>query len=583
MVEVNKLTWKIGGEAGYGIMSTGLMFSKAAARAGLYVYDYAEYPSLIRGGHNVYHVRVEQEEIFSQIRLVDVLVALNEETVNLHINEIVQGGALIYDGDAVPIDLSKLRKDIIYISVPLVKIAREIGKDPIMRNTVALGASFGLVDFDFEIVRGVIEDAFKGKDKETIDVNINTAKAGYDFVKSKNISFKNKLQKVKAPLKMVVTGNEALGMGAIKAGMKFFSAYPMTPISSLLHFFSAYQNEYSFVVKQPEDEISAINMAIGAGFAGARAMCATSGGGFCLMVEGVGLATQSETPVVIVEGMRGGPSTGLPTWTDQSDLRFIIHSSQGEALKIVLAAGDHEDCFYLAADAFNYADRYQMPVILITDKHLAEGHKSVERFDQNKIRIDRGFIVTEKDAQSINDYRRYKFTENGISPRAFPGLSKNTMFLAGSDEHDEYGSFDEEADNRRKMMEKRAKKFALATLEIKNKTRIFGPDKAEVTIISWGSTKAMIREAMKWLSKEGISINFIQIVCINPFPTNEIKDILSKSKKVLIIETARYGQLLSLIKEHTLMDIKERLFKYDGRPFYPEEIYDKIKEMIKNS
>lgn len=580
MVEINKLTWKIGGEAGYGIMSTGLMFSRACARTGLYVYDYAEYPSLIRGGHNVYHVRVEQEEIFSQIRLVDILVALNEETVNLHLGEVVTGGALIYDGDAVPIDLSKLRKDIIYISVPLVKIAREVGKDPIMRNTVSLGASFALVDFDFEIVQGVIEDAFKGKDKEIIDININTAKAGYDFVKSKNISFKNKLQKVKAPQRIVVSGNEALGMGAIKAGMKFFSAYPMTPISSLLHFLASYEREYSYVVKQPEDEIAAINMAIGAGFAGARAMCATSGGGFCLMVEGVGLATQSETPIVIVEGMRGGPSTGLPTWTDQSDLRFIIHSSHGEAPKIVLAAGDHEDCFYIVADAFNYAERYQMPVVLITDKHLAEGHRSVERFDQNKIRIDRGFMISEKQAQSITDYKRYKFTQNGISPRAIPGLSVNTMFLAGSDEHDEYGSFDEEADNRRKMIEKRAKKFTLASLEIKDKTKMYGPDKADITIISWGSTKAMIREAMKWLAKERILVNFMQVICLNPFPTNEIKELLTKSKKVLIIETARYGQLLSLIKEYTLMDIKERLFKYDGRPFYPEEIYDKVKEMM---
>src|SRR3989344_3365825 len=214
-------------------------------------------------------------------------------------------------------------------------------------------------------------------------------------------------------LRMVVSGNEAIGMGAIKAGMKFFCAYPMTPTSSILHFLAAYDRDYSYVVKQAEDEISAINMAIGAGFAGVRAMTATSGGGYCLMVEGVGLATMSETPVVIIEGMRGGPSTGLPTWTDQSDLRFIIHSSHGDAPKIVLAAGDHEDCFYLTGDAFNYADRYQMPVVLITDKHLAEGHKSVERFDQNKIRVDRGFMISEKDAQVITDYKRYKFTENG--------------------------------------------------------------------------------------------------------------------------------------------------------------------------
>jgi len=582
-MEINKLVWKIGGEAGYGIMSIGLMFSKVCTRAGLYVYDYAEYPSLIRGGHNTYDVRVEQEEIFSQIRLVDILVALNEETVRLHINELTSSGALIYDGDATPIDLSKLRKDIIYISVPLVKIAREIGKDPIMRNTVSLGASFALVGLDFDIVRGVIEDTFSGKDKEIIDTNVSTAKAGYDFVIAKNISFKNKLQKVKSPLRMVVSGNEAIGMGAIKAGMKFFCAYPMTPTSSILHFLAAYDRDYSYVVKQAEDEISAINMAIGAGFAGVRAMTATSGGGYCLMVEGVGLATMSETPVVIIEGMRGGPSTGLPTWTDQSDLRFIIHSSHGDAPKIVLAAGDHEDCFYLTGDAFNYADRYQMPIVLITDKHLAEGHKSVERFDQNKIRVDRGFMISEKDAQVITDYKRYKFTENGISLRAIPGLSKNTLFLAGSDEHDEYGSFDEDADNRRKMMEKRSRKFDLANAEIKNKTRLYGSEKALISIISWGSTKAMIREAMKWLSKEEIEINFMQVICLNPFPSREIKDLLLKSKRVLIIETSKSGDLLSLIKENTLMDIKDRMLKYDGRPFYPEEIYDKIKEMMKNS
>ncbi|TSC53346.1 MAG: 2-oxoglutarate ferredoxin oxidoreductase subunit alpha, partial [Microgenomates group bacterium LiPW_16] len=373
---MDSLTWKIGGEAGFGIMAAGAIFSRTLARAGLYIATINEYPSLVRGGHNTYIVRASEKEIFSLVRPVDLLVALNQETIsrafpvgiNLHQDELSKGAGIIFDSGDKTI---KAPKDFRLYPLPLLKIATADGGVKLMMNNVALGASLAVVDLPFEILAGVISDIFASKGKEIVEHNTKVAREGFDFIK-KNFanSFAYKLKKGNAPQKLVLTGNEAIGLGAIAADLGFAAIYPMTPINGLLHFLAGHQREGGYVYYQPEDEIAGINMAIGASFAGARSLVATSGGGFSLMVEGLSMAAMTETPLVIVMGTRPGPSTGLATWTGQGDLKFLLSASQGDFTRVILAPGDPQECYELTQIAFNLADCYQTPVFLLVDKFL---------------------------------------------------------------------------------------------------------------------------------------------------------------------------------------------------------------------
>ena len=580
-MENNSLSWKIGGEAGYGIMTTGLIFAKVCSRAGLHVFDHTEYPSLIRGGHNTYQVTAEVEEVFSHVRHVDLLVALNKETIDKHKDELAPGGGIIYDGDKIPLSKEDLgREDVKLYHVPLLRLAEESGGRRIMVNSVALGASVALIDFDFEMLSSVIRDVYRGKARETIELNIRAARLGYDYVKSKGMEkdFGRKLPKVGGKKRMLLTGNEAVGLGAIKAGCKFYAAYPMTPASSILHFMAAQERNFSLVVKHPEDEIAAINMAIGAGFAGARAMTATSGGGFSLMSEALGLAAMTETPIVVVVCQRPGPSTGLATRTEQGDLRFVLHASQGDFPRFVIAPGDVEECFYKTIEAFNLAERYQCPVILILDKYLSESHKTAEEFDVSEVEIDRGLMLSDRDLEKIEEFKRYEFTETGISPRTIPS-QRGGIFRATGSEHDETGYLSDDKTVRTKMMDKRFRKFEQAEREIPE-PKLFGPKDAEVTIIAWGSTKGPIKEAMKLLDRDGIKANFLQIMYISPFPTNTVSKIIETSKRTVIVENNKTAQLASLIREKTGKEVEHKILKYDGRQFFPTEIYQRVKEVL---
>ncbi|MFZ2410860.1 MAG: 2-oxoacid:acceptor oxidoreductase subunit alpha, partial [Candidatus Methanoperedens sp.] len=406
--------------------------------------------------------------------------------------------------------------------------------------------------------------------------------AGFDYIK-KNFpdDFNYKLEKIGTPGKMLLTGNDAICMGAIKAGCKFYSAYPMTPASSILHFMAANERRFNIVVKHTEDEISAINMAIGAGFAGVRAMCGTSGGGFCLMSEGYGLAGMIEVPVVVIMAMRPGPSTGMPTWTEQGDLKFVLAASQGDFPRPVIMPGDNEECFYMTAGAFNIAEKYQTPVIVLTDKYLAESHKTTEKFDTGRISIDRGLYATPQELAASDEktfFKRYKFTENGISPRTIPGMKKG-IYTAASDEHDEEGNITEEIGIRVKMMQKRMKKLDTLAKELKHPD-IFGQKDAKVTIIAAGSTKGPIKEAIIALEKEGIGVNYLQILYLAPFPAEKVADVIDSAKKTVVVENNFTGQLADIIREKTGRNVTRRILKYDGRPFYPEEIQSAIKEVI---
>lgn len=376
---------------------------------------------------------------------------------------------------------------------------------------------------------------------------------------------------------MFISGNEAIGLGAIRAGMKIFVAYPMSPATSLLHFLADMQKYFDIVVLQPESEIAAINMVIGSWFAGARAMTATSGGGFSLMVEALGQAGITETPVVIVLVQRQGPSTGLPTHTAQGDLRFVLHASQGEFPRVVIAPGDIEEAFYLTVEAFNIAEKYQLPVIILSDKYLAESYASIPPFDLDKAKVERGDLITD---YFEGDYKRYKITPNGISPIALPG-TKNAIIKANTLEHDEYGFSTEDPEIVTKMIEKRFRKLISLSNELRSKGLWYKvhSDDGEITIISWGSTKGPILEAMKLLEKDSIKAKFIQLVFLSPFPKDELKKLISETK-VVTIENNMTGQLASLLREHLLISPDYQILKYDGNPFYPEEIYEKVKKVV---
>ncbi|MCK4952333.1 2-oxoacid:acceptor oxidoreductase subunit alpha [Candidatus Bathyarchaeota archaeon] len=577
----NGLSWKIGGEAGYGIMTTGLIFAKICSRAGLHVFDHTEYPSLVRGGHNTYQVRADADEVFSIFRSVDLLIALNKETIDKHVEELTSGGGIIYDEEKIPLSKDDVgRKDVTLYPVPLNKLAEESGGRKIMINSVALGSSVALTNFNFEMLSDVIQDVFKRKTKETIQYNIRAARLGYDYIKRTRKDRENmivlKLPKIDRK-RMLLTGNEAVSLGAIKAGCKFFAAYPMTPASSILHFMAAQERKFDIVVKHTEDEIAAITMVIGASFAGARAMTATSGGGFSLMCEALGLAAMTETPFVVVLCQRPGPSTGLPTRTEQGDLKFVLNASQGDFPRFVIAPGDVEECFYKTIEAFNLAEKYQCPVITILDKYLSRSHKTTEKF-MNRVEIDRGLLLSDEALAKIQKFQRYEFTETGISPRTIPS-QKGGIFTATGNEHDETGYISEDKTVRIKMMDKRFKKFELAEKEILE-PKLFGSKDAEVTIISWGSTKGPIKEGIKLLDRDGIKANFLQIIYVSPFPTNKVSKIIESSKKTVIVENNKTAQMAGLIREKTGEEIEHKILKYDGRQFYPTEIYQLVKEVL---
>lgn len=578
----NEVSVIVGGEAGAGITRSGFLFAKTCLRGGLHVFGANDYQSLIRGGHNFYIARADAEKIYSQRDTIDLLLTLNKETILLHKEKLVPGGGIIYDGEDVDVSAGELgRDDLKLYSVPLRSFVKELDGELIMRNTVALGAAVALLDYDLEILNDVIEDTFKPKVAES---NIKVAKMGYDYALEHYAGdFKYKLEKTSSAgkRKIFLTGNEAVGLGAIRAGCKFYAAYPMTPATPLLHFMASLDRDYDMIIIQSESEIAAINMTVGASFAGVRSMTATSGGGFCLMSEGLGMTGMTETPVVIMLAQRPGPSTGLPTYSGQGDLRFAIHASQGEFPRVVIAPGDVEECFYKTMEAFNLAEKFQIPVILITDKYLVESHGEVEPFDQNKIGIDRGFLLTDDEYTGEEEYKRHRFTEDGISPRAMPGM-RGAIVRTNADEHNEMGYTTEDPELATKMVDKRFKKLDALVKHLENseKTNLYGPEEADATIIAWGSTKGPIREAMKLLSEEGVNINYLQIVFLNPFPVAEVKRILESAKKTIVVENNKTSQLSSLIRENLLMTVDHKILKYDGRPFDPGDLSKRIKEVL---
>jgi 2-oxoglutarate ferredoxin oxidoreductase subunit alpha len=543
----------IGGKAGDGIRQASQLIAQFFNQLGYWIFGYEEYPSLITGGHNFSIVRISEKRIIAHQEKIDLLIAFNKETFIKHQKKLKKKGLVIYDAS-----LFKINKG---LALPLSQIIKENNLPPIVRNTIILGFLAGIFGQDFQIVERIIK---KKIEKKLIE-NLKVAKIGFEL--AKKIDFKLKIEKLNQRPKEILTGNEAIGLGAVKSGLKIYFAYPMTPVTNILHFLASYQDKFKIKVIQPENEIAVALMAIGASYAGEKSMVATSGGGFALMVESLSLAGQAEVPIVFVYGQRPAPATGIPTYTSQNDLSFVISAGHGEFLRIVLAPGDADEAFYLTNEAFNLAWHYQTPVIILVDKHLCESTYSVS-FDERKIKV--------KPIKTISDknYQRYKITLSGISPLSFPG--SNSIVKANSYEHDEFGITTEEAIWRKKMVEKRLRKRETLTKELKNKEtiKVYGPKKSKIALITWGSTKGVVSEV-----GEKLNLKVIQPLFLEPLPFEKIKKELIGVKKIIDIELNRNGQLANLLSQNKIF-VDKKILKYDGRPFTVDELTKEIKKII---
>jgi 2-oxoglutarate ferredoxin oxidoreductase subunit alpha len=607
LAEENSLTWVIGGPQGSGINSVAETYAKACARGGLQVFANIEYHSNIKGEHSYYRVRASEKEVRSHVDWIDLLVSLDKETLfgdlhkeypshNGHRNEVSPGGGIVYDAALrlKPEDFG--RPDVNLYPVPYLQVLigalketgheHELSKYQVMTNTVAFGASMALIDYDFNLVAEAIKEGFTGRKAALGDLNVKAATYGYDYVrKNFHDGFAYKLHPV--PLKekmMVIRGVAAIGMAKFRAGCGFQTYYPITPATDESEYLENHQKTFNIVVVQTEDEISAVLMATGAAHAGVRASTSTSGPGFSLMAEGLGWAGHTEAPgPVVILYQRTGPSTGLPTRTEQGDLQFVLHAGHGEFPRMAIAPGDVAECFYDTFDAFNYAEKFQLPVIVIADKFLASSYRTVPFFNSKDLKVDRGQILSESDLTGKGLYKRYELTPLGISPRTTPG-TRGGIFHTTGDEHDEFGHITENSENRIKMMQKRMHKLQLAEESIPDgkKVNFFGPEQTDVTLVGWGSTKGSILDGMQDLEADAVRCNFLQIRYMSPFPTGLVTKYLSKAKRKVLIENNYTGQLGAIIREHTGIAMDYRVLKYNGRPFSQNEVYEGVKEAIKN-
>lgn len=579
----NIIAIRFAGAAGDGIETVGELLIKICAKKGLHVFAYRSYQSVIRGGHVWFQIRISEKPLTHFGDYYDILVTLNKDGILYDTLFLKEKGFIIHDKNIVKFTKEDVRKEFQDIPVPLIEIAKMYSKLPVVQNTVALGALAALLGFNFEEVKEIIIDTFKGKGKDIIEMNIAAARGGYEYVNNiygKKFNFSNNSER-----KPFISGAFSIAFGAFVAGCKFYAAYPMTPASPILHWLASHSKKCGIIVIQPEDEIAVINMAIGAAHAGVRAMVATSGGGFALMSEAVGLAGMTETPVVIINSQRGGPSTGLPTKTEQGDVRQVLGAGQSDYPKAVIAPRDIEEAYYTIIEAFNLAEKYQIPVIILTDLYLNESIKTLEKpLDYENVKIDRGWLINENE---IKDYKRYLITENGVSPRALPG-QKGYNYVAASDEHDEKGNLVSDVlaglpsmlEIRKKIMEKRMRKENYILKEFET-PKIYGDEDADVTLVSWGSTRGAVREAMEILRKEKVKVNSLEIKYLHPFQGEEIKKILQKSKTILLIENNYSAQVGGLIAQNTGIIIKHKLLRYDGEPITPLQIVNKVKEILK--
>lgn len=567
-----KYLWKIGGEAGFGIMTSGLLFSKIAAKLGYNVFDYVEFPSLVRGGHNAFESFIGDEEVTSLKKQVDCLICLNKDTFELHKNELCQTSLVVFDSTQfIP------EGDYVKIDIPFGQIVKDCKGQSVMKNTIALGASLALLGADLTILNGIIEKQFTKKGAEVVNFNVQLAQKGHDMVIEKYKRFVQPiLIRKDNKERIVLSGNDAFSFGAVVADCRLYSAYPMTPSSSVLTVLAANQEKTGMVVRHAEDEISVINTALGSAFGGVRSAVGTSGGGFALMVESLSFAGIAEIPIVVFLAQRPGPATGMPSWTEQGDLLFTIHGGHGEFPKIVLAPGDVKEMFKLTLKAFQLADIYQTPVIVMSDMYLSESHKDILKSELDKTisnyTINRGKIVSNFEGKK---YLRYQLTDDGISPMLIPGF-EGQYYQTNSYEHVEDGHTTEAAKPRIQQVDKRKMKMKTYLSHEFSLPKMYGDAKAQTVFVSWGSTKGSILEAMKILSQKNITTSLLHFTHMYPMDEEKVKAQFDPKKKYILVENNSEGQLGKLLRMETGINIKEKILRYDGRIIWPEDIVEKL-------
>jgi 2-oxoglutarate ferredoxin oxidoreductase subunit alpha len=583
---INQLSWKVGGQQGEGIESTGEIFSMAMSRMGYHLYSYRHFSSRIKGGHTNNKIRVSTKPMRAISDVLDILVAFDQETIDLNAHELREGGIIIADEKFNP-KLPEGLKPVRLLVVPLTQIAEELGTS-LMKNMVSIGASSAILGIPVESFRNLVEDMFLRKGEKVVEKNMEAIRKGFDYVN--NLTGGQlpefQLEKADGQKQLFMIGNDAIGLGCLAAGVRFMPAYPITPASEIMEYLIKKLPKFGGTVIQTEDEIAAITMAIGANYGGVRALTASAGPGLSLMMEAIGLAGMTETPVVIVDTQRGGPSTGLPTKQEQSDVNAMIYGTHGEIPKVVMAPSTVEECFYDTVEAFNIAEEYQVPVILMTDLTLSLGKQTVTPFDYSKVEIRRGKLLTgqELPEKEQNDlFKRYEVTEDGISPRPIPGQKYGLHHVTGV-EHEQTGRPSESPVNRKQQMEKRLRKLNTLVQKFPNPVLLDVPHSdADVLIVGINSTGGTIQEAKGRLEQEGLKVNHAQIRLIHPFPTEVIKPYVEKAKQVIVVENNATAQIANLLKLHVGHAEKiKSVLKYDGNPFLPKEIYTEVKGLIKH-
>jgi len=568
----------IGGAAGQGVATPGDIFAKVFSRRGLHLNAYNAYQSIIRGGHTFLTIRTGPDKISNMGDHLDLLIPLNQDTMDRHLSLLTAGGAVLYNSDSIK--PGPHADGVQLCPVPVSQLA-DITKNKIAQNTLAIGAALSMTGIGFPALEEVLAEQFRKKDLKVIDENVNLARAGYDYASQHFKPFAWPLPMTETRY-AVLSGNAAMAMGGAAAGVKFYSAYPMSPSTGVLHWFADHARKANIMVRQVEDEIGVINMAIGAAHAGVRAMCATSGGGFALMSEGLGLAAQAEIPLVVIDCQRAGPSTGVPTKTEQGDLWQMLGAAFGDYPRVIAAPLDIADCFTLIPEIFNIADRYQCPGIVLCDLLLSEGRLSVDPKELDFYpKIDRGELITSNGIEH-DTYKRYKITESGVSPRVIPGIPGFTHVVS-SDEHDEDGVLisDEYTNTakRRAMMEKRMRKVDGIAAAVPP-PQLLGPANADVTLIGWGSTYGVIDEACELLREAGISANHLPIRWLVPLHGDAILDLLKNAKHTIIVENNYSGQFARYLRSETSFVPNGHIRKYDGEPFMPHHIVEAVKEQL---
>ncbi|MER3440414.1 MAG: 2-oxoacid:acceptor oxidoreductase subunit alpha [Gemmataceae bacterium] len=572
----------IGGAAGDGVASAGNTLALSVARQGLGVFAYNSYQSVVRGGHSWLRLRIAEHKPLNHGDQVHAVIALNQDTLDRHMQELTAGGAVIYNTAKVkPAYDPPVGVQLCPLPVPdLTPAYREL---PVMQNTVAIGALLRMLGMGYEGLESVLQSTF-AKKPQVVKTNLEAARAGYEYAAQHFQPLSRQLRPVPDRKWALVTGNELFGMGAAAAGCKFYCAYPMTPATHILEWFAPHAKELGIVVRQVEDELAVINMTIGASHMGVRAMCGTSGGGFSLMTEAVGMSGMIETPLVVINVQRAGPSTGVPTKTEQADLNQALGASQGDFPRIVLAPINIPDCFVTPGLAFNLAERFQCPVIILSDLLLSESNETVDpEWLMQPIEIDRGETIFAADGRDGETYLRYKDTPSGISPRAIPGLPDH-LYVAATDEHDEDGVLISDVFTdpvrRKKMVDKRARKME-GVLPYLPPPYFEGPKDADVTLVGWGSTWGVLVEAAERLRQQGISTNHLQIKCLVPFQSEIVGTILQNSRRIIIVENNKSGQFARHLRAETGIEAHGHVRKYDGEPFEPKHVVAAVQTILR--